>query len=38
MSQAFAESLDRPVWELGHFELRGFSKLQRIFELPSEEG
>jgi adenylate cyclase len=38
MSQAFAESLDRPVWELGHFELRGFSKLQRLFELPSEEG
>jgi adenylate cyclase len=38
MSQAFAESLDRPVWELGHFELRGFSKLQRLFELPPEEG
>jgi adenylate cyclase len=38
MSQAFAESLDRPVWELGHFELRGFAKLQRLFELPPREG
>jgi adenylate cyclase len=38
MSEAFAERLDRPVWELGHFELRGFSKMQRLFELPPEEG
>ena len=39
MSQAFAERLDLPVWELGHFELRGFSQLQRLFELPlGEEG
>ncbi len=38
MSQAFAERLDRPVWEIGHFELRGFSKMQRLFELPPEEG
>ena len=38
MSQAFAERLDQPVWELGSFELRGFSKLQRLFELPPEEG
>jgi adenylate cyclase len=37
MSQAFAERLDQPVWELGHFELRGFAKLQRLFELPPEE-
>jgi adenylate cyclase len=37
MSQAFAERLDRPVWELGHFELRGFAKMQRLFELPPEE-
>lgn len=36
MSQVFAESLDRPVWEIGHYELRGFSKRQRLFELPSE--
>ena len=37
MSQAFAEHLDRPVWEIGHFELRGFAKLHRLFELPPEE-
>jgi hypothetical protein len=24
--------------ELGHFELRGFATLQRLFELPPEEG
>lgn len=38
MSQAFAEQLERPVWEIGHYELRGFAKLQRLFELPEEEG
>jgi adenylate cyclase len=38
MSQAFAERLDRPVWEIGHFELRGFAKMQGLFELPPEEG
>jgi len=38
MSEAFAERLDLPVWEIGHFELRGFAKLQRLFELPPEEG
>jgi len=37
MSQTFAEHLDLPVWEIGHFELRGFAKLQRLFELPPEE-
>jgi adenylate cyclase len=36
MSQEFAEHLDRPVWELGHFTLRGFSKMRRLFELPEE--
>ena len=36
MSQALAEQLERPVWEIGHYELRGFSKLQRLFELPEE--
>ncbi len=36
MSEAFAETLDRPIWELGHFELRGFAKLHRLFELPDE--
>ncbi|HVC51644.1 MAG TPA: adenylate/guanylate cyclase domain-containing protein [Stellaceae bacterium] len=34
MSQKFAERLHQPVWEIGHFELRGFSKMQRVFELP----
>ena len=38
MSEAFAERLDRPMWELGHFELRGFARMQRLFELPPEEG
>jgi adenylate cyclase len=38
MSEAFAESLDQPVWELGHFELRGFARMQRLFELPPQEG
>ena len=38
MSQEFAGHLDRPVWELGHFQLRGFAKLHRLFELPAEEG
>jgi adenylate cyclase len=34
MSEAFAETLDRPMWEIGHFELRGFAKMVRLFELP----
>ncbi len=34
MSEVFAETLDRPTWEIGHFELRGFSRMQRLFELP----
>jgi adenylate cyclase len=37
MSQVFAERLDRPVWEIGHFELRGFARMQGLFELPPEE-
>jgi adenylate cyclase len=37
MSEAFADALDRPIWELGAFELRGFSKMQRLFELPQDE-
>jgi adenylate cyclase len=37
MSEAFAERLDRPMWALGHFELRGFARMQRLFELPPEE-
>jgi adenylate cyclase len=34
MSETFAETLDRTMWEIGHFEIRGFSKMQRLFELP----
>ena len=37
MSEHFVQHLDRPVWEIGAFELRGFSKMQRLFELPPEE-
>jgi len=37
MSEAVARNLERPVWELGHFALRGFSKMHRLFELPSQE-
>jgi adenylate cyclase len=36
MSEAFAERLDRPVWEIGHFALRGFSRPHRLFQLPPE--
>jgi adenylate cyclase len=36
MSQVFAESLAQPVWEIGHYELRGFARLHRLFELPPE--
>jgi len=34
MSEAFAGMVRRPTWEIGHFELRGFAKMQRLFELP----
>ena len=37
MSQAFAQQLGRPVWEIGHYELRGFAERHRLFELPPEE-
>ena len=37
MSQAFVEQLSRPVWEIGHYELRGFRERHRLFELPPEE-
>jgi len=37
LSEAFAEVLGRPMWELGAFELRGFSRMQRLFELPPAE-
>ena len=37
MSETFANTLSRPMWEIGHFELRGFSKMQRLYELPPQE-
>jgi adenylate cyclase len=37
MSEAFVEALGEPMWEIGHFELRGFAKLQRLFELPHND-
>ena len=37
MSWAFAEQLDCPVWEIGHYELRGFAERHRLFELPPED-
>ena len=35
VSEAFAETVDHPMWEIGHFAMRGFSKMQRLFELPT---
>jgi adenylate cyclase len=37
MTEAFSECLEQPMWELGAFELRGFSRMQRLFEPPPEE-
>jgi adenylate cyclase len=37
MSETFAERLERPVWEIGHYALRGFARMQRLFELPPED-
>jgi adenylate cyclase len=34
MSETFADTLGRSMWEIGHFELRGFAKMHRLFELP----
>src|SRR6185312_1833675 len=34
MSEAFVGTFDRPMSEIGHFELRGFAKMVRLFELP----
>lgn len=34
MSEAFAETLQQPMWEIGHFELRGFARMVRLYELP----
>ncbi len=35
MSEAFAATLKQPMREIGDYELRGFGKLQRLYELPS---
>jgi adenylate cyclase len=37
LSETFAERLGRPMWELGHFELRGFARMERLFTLPPED-
>ena len=37
MSDAFGQTVDRQVWEIGAFELRGFSRMQRLFELPPDD-
>ena len=37
MTEAFIQCLDQSMWELGAFELRGFSRMQRLFELPHED-
>ncbi len=34
MSQEFADRLDTPMFEIGHFALRGFSRMQLLFGLP----
>ena len=35
MSEGFVDTIGRPMWEIGHFELRGFAKMHRLFELPT---
>lgn len=37
MSEAFADALGETSWELGHFTLRGFAKMHRLFQLPPQE-
>jgi adenylate cyclase len=34
MSEDFVRYLDSPVFEIGHFRLRGFSRMQLLFGLP----
>ncbi|MBV9551869.1 MAG: adenylate/guanylate cyclase domain-containing protein [Alphaproteobacteria bacterium] len=36
VSEAFAETVDRQMWEIGHFGMRGFAKMQRLFEPPQD--
>jgi adenylate cyclase len=35
MSEEFVRYLDAPVSEIGHFRLRGFSRMQLLFGLPA---
>jgi adenylate cyclase len=35
MSEGFVRYLDSPVSEIGHFRLRGFSRMQLLFGLPT---
>ena len=36
MSEDFVRYLDSPVFEIGHFRLRGFSRMQLLFGLPTD--
>lgn len=36
MSEDFARYLDSPMLEIGHFRLRGFSRMQLLFGLPTD--
>jgi len=35
MSEDFVRHLDSPVFEIGYFRLRGFSRMQLLFGLPT---
>jgi hypothetical protein len=35
MSEDFVRYLDSPVFEIGYFRLRGFSRMQLLFGLPA---
>jgi adenylate cyclase len=35
MSKDFVDNLERPMFEIGHFHLRGFSRMQLLFGLPN---
>jgi adenylate cyclase len=37
MSAAFAARLARPMFAIGHFHLRGFSRMQMLYGLPPED-
>jgi adenylate cyclase len=37
MSAEFAARLDRPMFAIGHFRLRGFSRMQMLYGLPAED-